>query len=284
MASVALNPSAPVKQASSMFSSIISFLQTYWIAILLFIFLAIFVALFFVLRKQQELERKERDSEAYANFNSTIADCKLNANKKWMKKNYSLVNLFWLGIPFKWSEHSAKLRDMDGQLIGYYRGHYSAQDGSMNYLVYKSKMFGIVENLFLLKYLKKINIPIPKEDPSDKKEKQEYKTLVLSNLVTKDRINDDIHFQAVGVQKISQYYRSPNFVYNETRDVIDLRKYMVNTIMEETWKLGFERLVGTSAKTVRKAIDGNPFVQTKKQTGEIEQENREIEEEEGYAK
>lgn len=101
MAQVALNPSAPVKQAFSLLSGIVNFLQTYWIAILLFIFLTIFIALFFVLRKQQELERKERDSEAYANFNTTMADCKLNANPKWMKKNYSLLNLLWLGIPFK---------------------------------------------------------------------------------------------------------------------------------------------------------------------------------------
>ena len=85
------------------------------------------------------------------------------------------------------------------------------------------------------------------------------------------------------MQKISQYYRTPNFIYNDdSREVIDLRKHMMNTINENTFQTAFERMVNLNAKTIRKAVDGNPYVQTRKQTAEIEQENQEIEKEEDY--
>ena len=192
--------------------------------------------------------------------------------------------MLWFGIPIVKSEHSAKLLDMDHNLIGYYRGHFYSQDGTLNYLVYKTKSWIFFEDLFILKVPLKVNIPIgpvKKFTKSKKINEIKSKQVNFENLMWKDHYNDDIHFKAKGCQRIATYYRTPNFQYDDG-GVIDLRQTMMSTITDETWKLGFERMVNQQAKNMRKAVDANPFVQAKKQAGEIEQENREIEKEEEY--
>ena len=290
MATVQTSPVDTMNTAGSTLSGILHFFMDNWIIILMAIILAIVIGLVFVLRKQQELERQERDSEAYAMYNTVMADCKLNADRKKIKKNYSWLNLFWLGIPFKWNEHSAKILDADRNLIGFYRGHFDSQDGCRNYLVYKTKSFIFFEDLFIIRYNRKISRAIGTEVKADKSKnikavEETYQELNFDDMVWVDRHNSDIHMQCTGVQKISIYYRTPNFVYDlKDRTVIDVRKQTHGAIMDDTWKLSYERMVNTSSKTVRKAVEGNPFVQAKKQGGEIEQENKEIETEERYTK
>jgi len=279
MATVQTSPVQAMNSAGGTLSAVLRFFMYYWVVMLLGLFLFIAVSLIFVLRRQQELERQERDSEAYAMYNTVRADCKMNADPKLIKKNYSFLNLFWLGIPLKWNEHSAKLLDVDRNLIGYYRGHFDSQDGCRNYMVYKTKSWIFFEDLFVVRYLRKVSF----DNVDDKTKKKKSKTINFDNLVTKDRHNDDIHIRCVGVQKITIYYRTPNFIYDLVdRDVIDLRTKTQGSIMEDTYKLAYERQINQSAKTVRKAVEGNPFVQAKKQGGEIEQENHEIETEEAY--
>ena len=74
-------------------------------------------------------------------------------DKKRIRKKYRFINLLWLGIPFKWKEHSAKILDMKDDLIGYYRGHYESADGTINFLAYKNATLGIFEELFVIKIL-----------------------------------------------------------------------------------------------------------------------------------
>ena len=276
MVTTNINPSQPINMAQNQISGILGFFARYWIVILVFILLIVAIAIIIILRKQQLLEREERDSEAFAMYNTVRADCMANADKKLIRKNYSFINLLWLGIPFVWKDHSAKLRDIDGKLIGFYRGHFDSQDGCRNYLVYKTKSLGFFENLFIIRYQKMMTFK------SNVKNGKEIK-VNLQLKITKDKYNDDLWFQATGIQKVSIYYHTPNFVYNDVnREVMDLRKELHKAIMDDSWKLAYERSINQNTQNMRKAIDGNPFVQAKKQTGEIEQENREIKQEEQY--
>ena len=287
MARVEVDAGAPIQQATGTIGGILNFFMTYWWAILLLIVLGIAVALAVVFYGILKRERLERDSEAYANYNNTIADCKMNANKKWIKKKYAFINLLWFGVPFKWNEHSAKLLDADRNLMGYYRGHFESQDNTINYLVYKTKLLGLFEEHFIIKVPKEARFEVPcirkptKTGNQGRKPTMKTKIIDLTQLISKDKWNDDIHFRSSGMQKISQYYRTPNFIYDDG-GVIDLRQNMLRTINDNTFQTAWERSVNLNAKTVRKAIDGNPYVQTRKQGAEIEQENQEIEKEEEY--
>jgi len=287
MTTVQVNPTQAITQATSPIRMVIDFFVNYWGYIVSLIVIAVTIGIAYAFYSILKKERLERDSEAYANYNNTVADCKINCNKLWVKANYSFVNLFWLGIPFKVSEHSAKLIDADRQLMGYYRGHFEAQDGTINYLVYKNKFLGIFEEQFLIKIPKKVKFVLGNiRKPTHSKTKNiidstKYKEINFKEFLSTNNWNYDIQFQAIGVQKISQFYRTPNFIYKD-REVIDLRQHMLNTINDDTWRLGWERMVNLNTKITRKAVEGNPYVQSRKQGGEIEQDNQEIEKEEEY--
>jgi len=144
----------PINELSETFGWLIS----HWYLIVILIGLIVAIAVIVFLYKSRENERLERDSEGYKHRNNLMENCKMNADKTKIKNTYSWMNLFWFGIPFKRNEHSAKLLDYEGKLIGYYRGHSFGQNNMVTYLLYKKKSLFFFENQFLLQFPKKMTL------------------------------------------------------------------------------------------------------------------------------
>jgi hypothetical protein len=90
----------------------------FFIGVLLLVCIVVIISLIFGIKDKQA----ERDEPGYFNFKKTIRDCKDNAKKKLIKKTYSMLNLLWFGLPFKWNDRSARVLNLREEQIGLYRG------------------------------------------------------------------------------------------------------------------------------------------------------------------
>lgn len=236
----------PVKQ-------LIGFLlkNWYWFALVLFFAIGI-VVIFYLIMKLMDTNR-ERDEPGYAKYKMTVKDCINNANTKYRRSRYSFKNLFWLGIPILWVDLSKRIVDKFDSKIGRYRGHIYSQDGTINYLICKKKILGLIDYNILLK--------VPTKLEYVQGEGKNKKIITKSLSLTRDN-NEYIRINCVGVEKVGLFYHMPLIqVEDETTSdtiVFDCRKAIEGAIMDNTYQVMLQRALNTGAKQIEKAIELNP--------------------------
>lgn len=246
-----------------------------FLLVLIIALVAGFLAYYFWKRANEE--RKERDSDLYTLYNNILRSCETNADKSFIKKRYSLLNLLWFGIPFKMIEQSKKYIDIENKLIGYYRGHYIGQDGFINILLYKTKSFIFFENLFVLRYPLKLII-----EDTDKKGKTIKSIIEIHKKFSiEQQFNKDVKINCYGIEKIGLYYYMPVFVMNlENMEVADLRSYVEDRLRDSSFQITNSRLISLFSSKSREMIEMNPNVQHSNATASMKQRSEEIRSEE----
>lgn len=219
--------------------------------------------IYFLLKKIEE-ERQERDDPVYQGYKNILRDCDTHADQDRIQKNWSPINLLWLGLPIVKKEHSARILNYRNETLGFYRGHSFSLDGYLNLLLYKKKVFIFFEERFLLKCPLYLDFKVLKKDEEGK---------VLTNedgikLTTTKRVkyshlinyigNGDIKIMCSTIQKIS-YFRFPVYV-DRNEEIIDYRKALQEDIVEIGYDQMISRVLATGSQMVEKAMLHNPNV------------------------
>ena len=246
------------------------------------IFVAIVIALcvaIYVMWQKMNDQQKKRDHPVYEKYCNIKDACQLNANHKWIDHKYSFTNLFWFGIPLRWNEHSVKVRNKDDEVLGWYRGHYMAQDGYLNLLVYKTKKWLIIEDLFVIKcpihisYRKKVvdkdgNIIFDNENqPKFERHKLNFSKYVkyLSNM--------DIKLMCFGLETYS-YFTYPVYI-SETGEPIDLSGFLGENVVEMGQGVLLTQVFEEGSRMARKGMEHNPQVNADRMTPDkVKEDNK----------
>jgi len=231
------------------------------------------IVIYYLMQKIEE-ERRYRDEPGYQVYKQLVRSTTLNAQTQKIRKTWSPKYLLWfLFPPLFWvafimkAEHSNKLVDWQGKMIGYYRGEQKGMDGTMTYQIYKDKTMVFFENTFLLKFPLIISFDIPvlnKEGIATRdaqgKQITQKKTFDLSDRI-KQLPNGDIQLWATGIEKVGLYYYCPDFILDKETSTLDLRKYTEGLIMDNTYQLMVTRLQNVGAKQMESMAMWNPQVQ-----------------------
>jgi len=258
MADISITTTQPASNIGGVLAPIKSFLgflfkNWYWFALVLFFTIGI-VVIFYLIMKLMDTNR-ERDEPGFAKYKMTVKDCLNNANAKYHRKRYSFKNLFWLGIPILWVDLSKRIIDKFDNTIGRYRGHIHSQDGTINYLICKKRILGIIDYNILVKVPTKIDYD--KNTDKSKKSVPKIKRLHLVN-----DLQGYIRMDCIGVEKVGLFYHMPIIqVMDElTKDtiVLDVRKMTEGAIIDNTYQVMLQRALNSGAKQIEKAIELNP--------------------------
>lgn len=253
-----------------------------WLIIIFVIIIALAIIIYMMMKNWEE-ERQERDEPIFQAYKNKIRDCNLNANLKKINNKYSLKNLFFLGIPIIRKEHSAKIVNYQNELLGYYRGHAYSPDGFLELLLYKTKSFFIIEDLFLLRVPHVIKREFLEEtDKKDKKGKNIVKKEVFYLDFRKwyeELNNGDIRLICTNFSQES-YFRYPNFIEQSGKS-IDLRSIMHASLSDMSSDVMISRVLNTGSVNVEKAMLHNPNLKynqmsPQKTIAEIEQDNKKV--------
>jgi len=232
-------------------------------AFILGILLLIAIIVIYFIWKKWEDERREREDPVYEAYKKQKSDAMLNANKRKIKKTYSLANLFFLGIPIIWNEHSSKIVNYTNELIGYYRGESFSMDGYMNYVLYKKKFF-FMEELFVLKCPWSLNVKVKVKDENGNYITKNNKFVLENKTVTdfQDYIiklqNGDIKILCTNIEKKS-YFAYPVYL-SENKTIVDYREIIGEDLVELTHSTMNSRILSLGAQQVEKAMLHNPNV------------------------
>ena len=275
--------SSPVSETASILQQTADFFINNWGKLLFALILLICGIVIYYLFKKMEDERHERDEPAYQLFKSVVWTCRLQANIKKIKKNWSLINLLWFGIPIIKKEHSARIVDMSNNLIGWYRGECKSMDNTLNYLCYKNKSWLIIEETFILKiplhiklktkdYSKKVRGKGDKKDDTNIKGDKDSVPLVDTDINLMQQIkelpNGDIKIYCAGVERLGLYYNCPIFVIDEQKGFLDYRKVLESTVIDNTYQVMVQRVLNLGARQVEKGMLFNPSLQFARQSPE----------------
>jgi hypothetical protein len=276
-----VNTQVPAGQAqhTDVLTGTIQFFTTNWPWMLVGVIIIILVAIIFVILNKLEEERRERDEPGYQLFKTVKRACDLNKDAKLIRTsvNWGLIWL-WLIPIIGWilffiirKEHSAKIVDYQGNLLGYYRGDYQSQDNTWNFLVYKDKWLFIFEQTFVIKAPLGFNLKKPVRDKEGRivmeldKKTQVSETIYIN---TRNKIqkltNGDVKIECTGIEQIGMYYYCPVYIVQEKGEVVDLRKLMEGAIMDNTYQLMTTRLLNTAAKQMEKGMTFSPDLNYKK--------------------
>jgi hypothetical protein len=221
-----------------------------------------------------EDDQKKRDHPVYAQYCYIVDGCHEQARKQWVDKKYSLLNLFWLGVPLIWKEHSAKIRNKDNDVIGFYRGHFIAQDGFLNFLVYNHYKWLIFEDTYVIKcpYIVEKKVPKTDEKGNILLDAKENPILELKKLDFRKYIrfqyntNNDILLYAFNLENYS-YFRYPVYI-TEKLEPIDLRSILGENVIDMGQSQLVTQVYEDGAKMSRKAMEHNPNVNYERMTPE----------------
>lgn len=252
--------------------TVIDFFKNSWKFMLVgAILIVLFIIIWYLFKKIEE-ERHEREEPGYQLFKTVKASCRLNGTptlirKKWNPKSLWLIFIpiiGWLLIPFIKKDHSAKLIDYNGELLGYYRGDYRGMDGTTNFLVYKHKRFLFFEDQFVIKVPTKLKMKAKKRDKNgdlvlDDKKKPilEDRTINLNDMINV-LPNQDIKIYCVSLEKIGIYYYCPVFLTDKGEGVLDYRQIVEGAVIDNTYQIMVQRLLNTASISMEKGMTLNP--------------------------
>jgi len=250
----------------------IEFFGNNWKLMLIGVILVVTFIIIYMLLKKLEEERHEREEPGYQLFKTIKASCRLNARhdliiKKWNPASLWLIVIpvfGWIIIPFIKKEHSAKLIDYNGKLIGYYRGEYKSMDNTINYLVYKTKLFFFFEDVFIVKVPLRLDVKHKKKDKQGKvlvdmkgKPLLEEHIINLGGMI-KFLPNNDIKLYAVSLEKVGTYYYCPVFILDNDSGMLDYRQIIEGAVIDSTYQVMVQRLLNTASQAMEKGMTLNP--------------------------
>jgi len=250
-------PTPPITSSANVIRDSVTFLQNNWawmVAIMIIIILGVIIYMVF---KKLEKERLERDEPGFELYNNVLKTCNLYKDKTKIKRKYSMLNVFFFGLPLIWREHSNKILDSDHNIIGWYRGHFESMDNSLNLLLYKTTSFIVFENKFVLKIPFLISYEEAKEENGKTKR-------IKREISLKEYVhwlpNGDLQLDnCVSVEKLGIYYYCPVFLTTLGKK-LDYRKVIEGAIIDETFQIMNQRIVNAGARSMEKGIQMNPNV------------------------
>lgn len=257
---------APSQDTGSIISNFWDFLLQYWWVFLLFAIIVGLIVLAYYIFKAKEENDRRRDSAVYATAMNIREACDINRSPRLIRKRYSLVNLLWLGIPFKWVEHSARLVDVDRNFLGWYRGHVKTQGGDIVFKAYKTKTFFFFEDDFLL-YCPKSYVV------NEKGAKTRY-ALPEKVVEFHTEHSNEIRIQCSTIQKQGRYYFFPNYVLvaPDGKKHLDLTEHISDSIAKVNFLVSLESAYGDMSKALGRAVEVNPLLRYGQKEPEKEKE------------
>jgi len=210
------------------------------------------IILFIILKKFED-ERKARDDPIYEYYKNVVIACQGQADQNRIINNYSLKNILVFGLPIFRNEHSARILDYTNRLLGFYRGHFISQDGNLNFLVYKNKSFGIMEQRFVIRCPIQINLKTSNN--------QKNSNIIDLKSFIGEYANGDYKINCCSVEKVS-YFWVPVFIDNDMKP-IDLRSKLNKSIVDIGYSQMVSRVLALGSKQVEKAMLHNPNLKFK---------------------
>lgn len=253
---------SPVQQTSGFVNNFFMFIANYWGLILGAIIIFILGVVIYMILKKWEEERRERDEPGFQVYNNTRRTCALRAKSKKIRKTtawgwFFFPPLFWLAFILK-KEHSNKLVNQFDEVLGYYRGECKSMDGTINYMVYKTKMLGLFENLFVIKIPIQIKIRRKRINKLTRVE-EEYDDYIDLQRAVINLPNGDIKVNCIDVERLGQYYYCPVFTMADEKGLIlDYRKVLEGSVADNTYQVMVQRLLNTAARQMERGILLNP--------------------------
>jgi len=255
---------APVQSISNFLNEFFGFIGDYFGLLVAAIIIFILGIVIYMVLKKWEDEKKERDEPGFQVYNNLKRTCMLRAKDYKIRKTvawgwFFFPPLFWMAWLLK-KEHSNKLVNQFDNLIGYYRGECTSMDGSINYLVYKNKLMGLFESLFIVKI--PIQLKLKKQVYNEKtgesiKGRFNAEIINLQQLI-KELPNGDLKLQCTDIERLGQYYYCPVFVINERGVILDYRQILEGTIADNTYQAMVQRLLNVGARQMERGILLNP--------------------------
>jgi hypothetical protein len=268
-------PPESVGGVGSIFNVFVSY---WWVFLIIALFIGLILLIYFLWMKNEEAD-KRRDSSVYATAVNLAESSKINARKEWIRKRYSLWNLLWFGIPFKYIEHSLQVRDARNQLLGYYRGHTMTQSGDHVFRLYKKKIFlGLMEDIFLLYCPTWVQVPRKDKEGNviiGKSGVTQYEVKPLpKSIIEFDMKGKEITIRCNTIQKMGDYYFFPNYVLitPDGEHHLDLTKTIQEDIAKQNFIVTVERAYSDMSRAVGRASELNPWLRYSQKEPEKEKE------------
>ena len=239
----------------------VGWLVHYWWAWLLLLVLIILVGVLYYMYKLLEDERRQRDDVVYLRYRNLMKSCEDNAKSSWLREYWNpmsllllpLVVIGWILIPFIKKEASARIRNIDGDFVGWYMGHTFCDDGvyALMYYTKKSWFFFKIPKIILLPSM----VSVSTFDESGK----EHIKYIDVEPYRINSYNGDHDLNIKDVLKRGQYYYFPVFVTKDHKP-INLSATMVNDLQKYTGYEIIENLVSDYSKSMRSAVQINADV------------------------
>lgn len=271
---------SPMGSVTGSINGIVNFISINWPWFLVVGIIIILAIVIITLLNKIEEERKERDEPGYQLYKTVKMACDLNKDDKQIRKSFNPATLPLIFFPiFGWflmfvikKEHSARLVDYRGNLIGFYRGDFISMDNSWNFLVYKDKWLIFFEKTFVIKAPLGFTLKKVRKDKEGKIEYQpDKKTPIYDTryMSLRDYIrklpNGDYQIECTSIEPIGIYYKCPVYIVRESGEYIDYKKLIEGAITDNTYELMTTRLLNVAAKQMEKAATFSPDLQHRKQ-------------------
>lgn len=252
---------APAESAGNTLTNFLGFLAQYWWVFVVFAVIAGLIILAFYIWKKKEENDRRRDSAVYATAQNLREAAELNANTSWMRRSYSLWNLCWLGLPLKWNEHSMTLRNIDRQVLGWYRGHTYAQNGDLIVSFYKTK--------FLFFFEQKMLVYLPMSFINEGKS---YK--LPSDCAVFDERDHELRIKCTSLVRQGNYYLFPSYVFvkENEKHAIDLTQHIADAIARTNYLVQLETSYADMSRAVGRAVEMSPGLRMVQKEPEKEKE------------
>jgi hypothetical protein len=270
-------PTEPEPQgALAFFQYFFMFLAKYWLwfvtAIVIMIILGVLVWLVFTWNDKLAKD----DSPGYELFTNIVKQCRMNADKSKIKETYSLLNLFFLGLPIFKNEHSAKLIDANNKSMGWYRGHSDTMDNYRNFLIYQTKKWLVIPETFVVRV--PLGFDVEKEaredengkpiEPNKKGEYPKKRIYVPLEKWSGWVSNGDYKINSFSLEKGGKYYFFPVFNVFENGYVskFNYKEMLEGAVSSDTTQVMVQRLLNLGARQMEKGIAMNADIKAQQVT------------------
>lgn len=236
--------------AFSGINDITTFFADYWVWMIICLVLIIVAGILWYVIKRMQDDAKLKEDVVYKSYLNILDSCMENSNKLWIRKKWNPTSLLlllipvigWVFIPFIKKERSAKIRDIDGNLKGYYRGHSKLSTGDIALLYYNTKEFIFFEKKKILIIPTSIKVKQGKNDS--------FKNIDSYYL---NKNTGEWTIRAVGFERRGTYFFYPTLISDN--GVIPLEKHITQSLKHYTGYEIIENLTTDFSRQMREAVN-----------------------------
>lgn len=242
-----------------------AFFANNWVLMVSVLVILLLVGIVFFIWKRLSDERKERDDKVYLHYINVHESCVANSRTEWIRKYWNPVSLWlvllpvigWFIIPFVKKESSNKIRDIDNNFVGWYRGHSFLDDGTVALFYYKTKSFIFFEDTKILLIPTSIAVNSFDEDKNPVLEHEKISPVNFSD--------SGIKVSMTGTRKRGMYFWFPILV-NHDRNPIHLSSTIIENLKSSTGYEVVESLTSDFSKQIQKAVNISADVRKSQET------------------